>query len=280
MTSVLRPKNLEGIISATFKIYSMNFLKLLAIVAIVEVSLAAIYVALGAFLDFSFLQDLVIERNIESLSASMIPMGTVLLVVCIVSCVVGTLMNGALIYFAAKHYLQQKISIGKAYDFAWRRLGVMIGAGILAFLAISTIIAICFLVAIFSWIGWALLAVGIPVAIYLAIHWVFIWQTALMEGIGPMSALARSSALVKRNWWRVLGIMLVVSLITIAIVAAAIGVTAAISNTASLDSTLGIIPVIGATIGGILATPIPVIAGTLLYYDLWVRKEDYTFQFL
>jgi hypothetical protein len=105
--------------------------------------------------------------------------------------------------------------------------------------------------------------IGIPAAIYFAVTWTFIWQAALIDGSGPRAALARSSALVRQNWWRVLGIMLVVGIIA-----------------GAISAVLGTIPVVGSTIGSILSTPIAVTGATLLYYDLRVRKEGYTLEAL
>jgi len=251
MMSALGPRNFGDILGETFRIYGRNFLKLLAIVAIVEVILAV----LGTILGFSLWEYIMTGGTIESL-APFIVIGIILLVGSIVA---YPLMQGALIHAVSQQYLRQAIGIGKAYGFAWRRLLAMIGAGILAFLAISAIIAICITVAIFSWVGWILIPVGSVAAIYLMVRWIFIWQAALLEGLGPIAALSRSSALVKGNWWRVFGIMLVVGLIA-----------------GAISAILGIIPIVGATIGSILSTPISAVGGTLLYYDLRVRKEGYS----
>lgn len=148
----------------------------------------------------------------------------------------------------------------------------MIGAGILVALALVGIAAVLVLpgvaiVRAIGGIGWAVLALLSILAIagisYLGVRWIFVLQAALLEGLGPTGALSRSSTLVKRNWWRVLGIMLVVFLIT-----------------AAVSAILGIMPVVGGIIGGIIATPIGTIGSILLYYDLRVRKEGYTVEAL
>ena len=126
-------------------------------------------------------------------------------------------------------------------------VGAMIGAEILACLAI---------------LGMSITIIGIPFAVYFAVRWDFIWQAALVERVGPRAALSRSSDFVRANWWRVVGIMLVVI-----IIASVIGLLLALI--------LGLIPILGPIIETILLTPIPTIAHTLLYYDLRVRKEQY-----
>ena len=112
----------------------------------------------------------------------------------------------------------------------------MVGAVILAGLAL---------------LGMSITIIGIPFAIYFGVRWTFIWQAVLVEGTGSRAALSRSSDLVKENWWRVLGIVLVVSIIA-----------------GAISSILSFIPIIGAIIGTILTTPILITGATLLYYDL------------
>lgn len=230
MVSILGPKNLSDIIGDTFRIYKRDFLRLITIVAIVEVILGI----LGSVLTLSGIWT---EGKIESL-APFILIGVILLLGSIMA---YPLMQGALIHAISEQHFRRPVSIGRAYRFAWRRIKALIGAMILATLAI---------------LAMAVTIIGIPAAIYFAVTWTFIWQAALLEGFGPRAALSRSSALVRQNWWRVLGIMLVVGIIAVAI-----------------SAVLGTIPVVGSTIGSILSTPVAITGATLLYYDLRVRKE-------
>ncbi|TEU17056.1 MAG: hypothetical protein E3I25_03855, partial [Dehalococcoidia bacterium] len=256
MSTKLNPRNIGDILGDTFRIYGRNFWKLLAIAAIVLGVLGVIQIIAGPGL----LPLIMTGLAIEALTGWIIA-GLIILVVAYI--LGGILMGGALIHAVSEQYLRQRISIGQAYGFAWARLWDMIGAGILAFLAIGGIIAVSVFVAIFSWVGWILVVVGSCACIYLMIRWIFILPAALLEGLGPTAALSRSSGLVKKNWWRVLGIMLVVALIS-----------------GAISAILGMIPMVGAIIGSILATPIYTIANTLLYYDLRVRKEEYSLEAL
>lgn len=153
------------------------------------------------------------------------------------------LMYGAVIHATSEQHFRPP-GIGRAYGFAWRRIGALIGATILVFLAV---------------LGMAITIIGIPFAIYFGIRWSFIWQAALLEGFGPRSALSRSSALVKDNWWRVLGIVLVLGIIA-GLISVILGL---------------ILPIVGSAIGAILAMPISIVGAILLYYDLRLKKEGY-----
>ena len=282
-TNILRPKNFEGILGETFKVYGRNFLKLVTIVALVEVILGVIWIILGTIFDFASLPQIVLVRKFESLTSPMVITGIVILVVSIIA---GILMVGALIHVVVEQYRRQTINIANAYASASGRLGAMAGAGFLVLLAVVAVITLGVVVIIFSWVGWVVLAVGILAAIYFVIDWAFVWQATLLEGVNSIDALARSSALVKGNWWRVLGIILLVGLITAAIgtvvtlgftvairAIVAISPLATINATATLSAILERLPAVGAIIGSVLSTPIFAVAGTLLYYDLWVRKE-------
>lgn len=223
----LKPRNLGGIISETFKVYGRNFLAVVVIVGIVMLVLNI----LGTLL-----------TKIESIGL-LIVVATMLGVGYITA---YPLMGGALIHAVSEQSLGKPISIGKAYRFAWRRLGALIGAMILVTLAVFSM---------------AITIIGIPAAIYFGTTWAFVWQTALLEGCGARMALSRSSALVKQNWWRVLGIMTVLAIII-----------------ALINKAFGLIPVAGGIIGIILLTPVAIIGSTLLYYDLRLRKEGYALE--
>ena len=182
------------------------------------------------------------------------------------------LMIGALIHAVSEQHFHQPISIGRAYRYAWERIGALIGAFILVSLVFIGIVAALILLGIaivpaLGTAGWIILSLliilGIVAMFYLGVRWIFIMQAVLLEGCGPIAAFSRSSALVKGSWWRVLGIMLVVYIIV-----TAIGVI------------LGMIPLVGSIIGGLIATPIGIAGATLLYYDLRVRKEEYSLEAL
>lgn len=237
----LTPRDLGGIVSETFRIYGRNFLWLVAIVAIVEVILGILGSVLVSVL---VLPAILTEGKIEPLVPFMvwlfILIGIILIVVYIVA---YALMEGALIHAVSKQSVGQPIGIGRAYRSAWKRAGALVGATVLVTLAVT---------------GMAITIIGIPAAIYFGVTWSFIWQAALLEGYGPRAALSRSAALVKNNWWRVLGIVFVLSIIG-----------------AGISAVLGIIPVAGTIIGAILSTPVAIIGSTLLYYDLRLKKEGY-----
>lgn len=237
MNGTLGPRDLGELIRDTFTIYGKNFWRFVAIVAIVEVPLGIVWliITLAGMLPFILGND-----NTEAL-IPLIPIWIILILVTVLAAIV---MQGALIYAISKQHFRQPVDVGQAYRFAWRRAGSLIGAGLLVMLAVT---------------GLAITIIGIPAAIYFGVKWAFAWQAVVLEGHDPTAALARSSALVKHNWWRAFGITLLFGMIA-----------------STISSVLAVIPILGAIAGALLSVPIAVIGITLLYYDLRVKKEGYT----
>lgn len=257
MNGILGPRSLLDILVETFKIYKRNPVRLLAIVAIVEIGLGFMW----SIPDFSGLRPSTPEAGTASLT-HLIPIGIMLVVASIMGL---SLMQGALIHAISEQYLRQSINIGRAFRFAWERLAALAGAMILVLFATTGIlvVSIGFTVSISPDVGYIFVAAGFCVGLYLMVRWSFILQVALLERLGPLAAMLRSSALVKRNWWRVMNMTIIIGIITVGI-----------------SIILGTVPTIGPTLGSILSTPVFAIGITLLYYDLRVRKEEYNLDLL
>lgn len=250
MNRELGPRTLGDIINETFSLYGKGLWTFVAIVIIPEVIvfvLGAIIViplifvsGMGSVVDFSpFSFDYDFELGVGI--ALVIVLGLALL---IVSIIVSSLMQGALIHAVSEQTVRQTSNFGQSYSAAWQKIGNLIGACLLVGLAVGLM---------------AITIIGIPVAIYFGVRWFFVIHAVLIEGSGITESLSRSSNLVEGNWWRVFGIMLVVGLIVWVI-----------------SFALSFIPVIGSIIGAVIATPIMAAAQTLLYYDLRHRKGGYT----
>jgi len=293
MNGTLGQRNLRDILRDTFTIYGRNFWRFVAIVSIVAVPSAVV----GFIVNMLF--PIYGEGMTGALSNAIIsiPLGLAVFAASI-------LMAGAVIHAVSEQYFNQPVSIGRAYSFAWHRLGAMFWAVVLYVLAISGIFLAAMLAAILisvivsvttggisDWltafaIAGPIVLVVAPAAIYLGIIWNFMVQTALLEGCGPTSALSRSASLVKGNWWRVLGIILL--LLTIVSIIGIILYMPAMMGTIS-ETTAGFIPyaateppnwviawtTIGGLIGNIICVPFFTIGETLLYFDLRFRKQGY-----
>jgi len=146
---------------------------------------------------------------------------------------------------------------------------------LLGFVALVFLIFIVWVIAVA--IGFVLLVVpGLAVVfggVYLAVRWSLSVAAMMAEDIGPIRGMSRSWNLVSGQWWRTLGIILIV-LIMRAIIGAALGFLFGIiaGVAASGDIQLAVVAV-GSTILGAIISPLVTIAIVLLYFDLRVRKE-------
>jgi hypothetical protein len=110
-------------------------------------------------------------------------------------------------------------------------------------------------------------------------------QTIVLEGQGPLAGLGRSWRLVGGSFWRTLGIMLLMGVLTYMIAAfpatiVSFGLT--LSSGGALDNLARnqMITTLLAQIGQIVALPLEFAVYTLLYYDLRVRKEGYDLELI
>jgi hypothetical protein len=117
--------------------------------------------------------------------------------------------------------------------------------------------------------------VTIPVVIWVLIRWSVAIPALFAEGVGPVKALGRSWNLVRDNWWRTLGILIIVS-IMVSLIQTALtflfdGVTA-LAPGLSDDLRAGLLTTVTTVVDALVGAIQP-IAITMLYLDLRVRKE-------
>lgn len=137
---------------------------------------------------------------------------------------------------------------GRAYDVAFARFGALIAA----------LLRVAFHAFLF-----AITIVGLPWAIQRLIRWAFVSQAVMLNGADPKSSLSVSAAAVEGSWWRTFGCLI------------AIGVPALMIGLVSVTFPSRPIALTSTTIAALSALIVPfgVIAATLLYFDLNVRKE-------
>jgi hypothetical protein len=130
------------------------------------------------------------------------------------------------------------------------------------------------LLALLLFLG-AIAIVTIPVVIWVAIRWSVAIPALFAEGIGPVKALGRSWNLVRDNWWRTLGILIIVS-IMVSLIQTALqvlfGGVAAVVPGLNGDLRAGVVTTVTTLVDALVGAITP-IAITMLYLDLRVRKE-------
>lgn len=191
----------------------------------------------------------------------------------------GVLLIGAITYGVGQHYLGRPVEVRECYSKVWFRvlsLGVvgtvLAGLGLLAeYLGTTAATGRS------PATGVLFLVFSVPAAVLL-MYAVFTPQSMIMEGLGPVGAVRRSYSLVRGNWWRVLGIVLIVVLVVIGLALVLLIPFALASSIAGAEdpNALGTaVQFLGGLVAAVAVPPVAAIALTLLYYDLRVRREQY-----
>lgn len=213
------------------------------------------------------------------------------------------LMEGALARGASQGYLDRAVSIGDSFSTSLRHILGLIGARLIPALIVSLgsgmVLAISVgSLALFginaaqsdpndlSNLGTALGLVfcifGLSIVLAIAallifVRLIFSVQAVVVEGRGPWAAVKRSWQLTTGYFWRTLGYVLVISLLVF-LIAAIPALVVTLPVQFLLPDQFRLQTVISAVVNTLLnvfVTPFGLIAYTLMYYDLRIRKEGF-----
>src|SRR5215469_7037496 len=258
----LRPLSLGEILDRTFSLYRRHFLLFLGIAAIPN--LLTLVVKLVE--DFLVLP----QKGTATgpLSGGLMAFGVVgAMVFVFVYVVVYLFAQGGTIYAVSDLYLGRPTTISASLRKMWGQLLNLLGVSILNGMAV--IIATIFLI--------------IP-GVYLACRLITCVPAALLEDLGARESLERSFALTKDSAWRSFVIyflyfaMVYATLILFAIPFGFVAVMQG-KDPHMLRMAAALMQV-GQFCAGVLVTPFFLIATSVFYYDLRVRKEAFDLQLM
>jgi hypothetical protein len=239
----IQPKTFGGILKNLFIIYGKGYLKFAVPVGIVE----GIMIGIALWIKYSHF-----HVRTEAAAFGM------LMLILIIYYILYLIADGLIISIVASYNLSGKSSIRNSMLILRRRLPRLLGALGLFFLFW---LALGFVIALFSIImNVFALIIFSPVLIYFMIKWAFIFQAVIIEGCGPGEAFSRSSELVREDWWRAFGIILV-----IVVISGGIGY--------GLAYAFKFLGVYAELISAVISVPIGIVGNTLLYYYLRSRSE-------
>jgi hypothetical protein len=127
-------------------------------------------------------------------------------------------------------------------------------------------------------------------AVMVWIRWQLVVPVVVLEHAGPLKSMGRSWRLVRGSWWRVLGILLLTSLIVgligllirvpFAIGGGGLGIFTGQSSSGGTSVAAVALAAVGGIIAGTLLTPLSAGVTVLMYTDLRMRREgmDITLQ--
>ncbi|HEX4252030.1 MAG TPA: hypothetical protein VH008_29510 [Pseudonocardia sp.] len=212
----------------------------------------------------------------------------------IVSFVATTMLTGMLIVVLSRAVLGERPSFGEVWAVVRHRLLGLIGLALLSGLAYVGVVVVAMVPLVVALVAGAptglavLLGVGgflaaFCLGLWLLISWSLAAPAYILEDVSVPGALGRSFRLVRRQWWRVFGILALGFLITFVLAAILVvpfsiggGVLAATTGLASGGGNM--LPVLAITaVGTIIASTItaPFRAGVvgLVYFDQRIRRE-------
>ncbi len=264
----LQPMQLSDILDGMFTLYR-NHIRLYIHIVVV-------------FFAISYVTDkLLVFSLLNSVSAG--NFGAVFLL-STVSILLSLYIVAVLSYATAHVFLGQNISTGNAFLHTLRLFAKYLVCGIIYFLVLG---------------GLSITIIGIPFAIYFFIRWGYYTLPLLLEEKTIMGSLKRSSELVKGTWLRVFGITILIILIvqmiqtifstSIGMVFSLIPAAYEIQDVSIIENLRRLFAPSPVDIGwpiylirsfitmGIhsILLPIASIGGTLLYFDLRIRKDAY-----
>ena len=247
----LPERNLGDLLNETFAVYGRGFREIVILLAIIQVPVSIVAQLMG-----------------ETITA--------LVIVGFISAMGNGLVYGALAYATGQSYFDKRISVKKCYQrVGWRLISILL----LSLVPATVLGSVLGLARIESDLAVFLIFPALGLLIYL-IYWSIAVPSIIFEGHKAVEALKRSYLLIEGHWWRVFGINMVFALVALGLViivsipfAIAAGIAMGEGEEANLTST--IMGFLGATVTSVLVPPVIFIAGTLLYYDLRVRKQGF-----
>ncbi|MCY3742123.1 MAG: hypothetical protein OXH00_13995 [Candidatus Poribacteria bacterium] len=275
-TSTLQPMRFSELLDTTFSLYRKYFLLFLRIIALHFFGKLVTYSLEG------FLSNIPLKSVIASL----------------VSEPFAIVSMGGIIIASAITYLGRHITSRDALRYTLQRFFPMFGGYLLwllffiiPFISISRVGGEISSVSL-----WAMLLTCIPLPTYFLVRWLFVVEAVLLEKLPIGASLKRSSELVRGMWWRVcsisisffilsgaISIIFKVSVVCILVLTNIAGETGfidiirwAIMESTIDSSNLPFYAIMTCTdlVVDTLTFPIWIIGNTLLYFDLWIRKDQ------
>ena len=202
------------------------------------------------------------------------------------------LLSGMLTVIVGRAVFGAHITIGEAWQRVRGRLLALLGYTLMWLVgAIVLVVAVVvILVAVASAAnGGAAIAVGIPLSLGSVALLVYLWTVLsfappliVLERLGVFPSVARSVKLVKGDFWRVLGIRLLTTIVA-SIVSGAVSIPFSLtgqilllSSKSTMTTLLALVLVsIGGAVGQIITAPFTAGAVVLLYTDRRIRAEAF-----
>jgi hypothetical protein len=263
----LRPLTFGEVLDTAFNLFKRNFKTAVAVSAVIMIPLALLGGAASAGLaptDLAVLEDP--DPAPEAVLGLMGGLLGAASIGALIQSFGSLLVQAATTRLYAESYRGGTLAMGDALRYGLRRLPAMLGLTIVSAVATFVGLILCIAPGVWLYTAWS----AAPAAL-------------IAEDTRPLEALRRSFQLVKGNWWRTFGLLVVANILVSVIVALittplqfAIGLGVGMSDPTAPFSG-GYLAANTIISGVITAATVPFLAAVIvaIYFDLRVRKEGY-----
>lgn len=291
------PMSIGQVLDGTFRIYKSNFVRFIAIVAIIHVPIGLFQIVSQSLVVSGIMSgtqeatpmvlptDAAGIEGFQDSARGEVPVygesapygnggsgvnmglmigGIVGAIIAGLAAIFGTILcQAALTKSISEHYLGNDISVGDAYKSVTPKIWTLLGAGILVSLVVFG--------------GMLLLIVpGIIFSLWFALT----TPAIIAEDAKAKEGMGRSRELARGNLGKIFSVLFLTSIIAGIIgmiISVPFSIFSNIMGPGVFSTTIG---QIGSITGNILAAPISAAAAILLYYDLRIRKEGFDLEML
>ena len=286
----LRPLTLTDILNGAFSYIRTNPKATLGLTTVVVVIAQLIGLALQIG-PLAAMGELGVLRGEEASMAAELGSSASGLASALTTLLSSIVLSGMLTVIVGRAVFGASITIGEAWQRVRGRILPLLGYSLLWLLIVAVpvfvVVVVIAIVAQFS--GAAAFIIGIPLVLGLIALLVYLWTVLsfaapliVLERLGVFVSIKRSVSLVKGDFWRVLGIRLLATLVA-GVVAAAVSIPFSLGGQIMLmgseSSTTILIALvlvaIGGAVGQIITAPFSAGAVVLLYTDRRMRAEAF-----
>jgi hypothetical protein len=210
-------------------------------------------------------------------------------------------VSGMIAHVSSAAAVGRKLTMGEAWAATrgkrWRLLAMAFLLGLAVLVALGVVVAIVLIGAlVFDAPLGATVLVAVGLTLILLVAYVWFWvrvraiavPTLMLEPVGVFGALARSVRLTRHQFWRLFGLLLLVTLV-IGVAGSMLRLPFSVAGevflTSSTDTAYGLmvyllLTAVGTVISSAVLQPFSAAVSALLYLDQRIRKEAYDVELL
>ncbi len=286
----LRPLTLTDILNGAFSYIRTNPKATLGLTTAVVViaQLIGLVLQIGPL---AAMGELEVLRGEEASTAAMVGSSASGLAGAVTTLLSGIVLSGMLTVIVGRAVFGASISISEAWQRVRGRILPLIGYTLLWLLAVlvPVVVVVVVIALLASMSGAVAFIVAIPLVVGLVALLIYLWTVLsfaapliVLERLGVLPSISRSIRLVKGDFWRVLGIRLLATLVA-GIVAAAVSIPFSLTGQILLSGTEStamilvalVLVAVGGAVGQIITAPFTAGAVVLLYTDRRMRAEAF-----